>query len=100
MGGITASPKVIWTLVPEDLKDQILEVYSDSLNNVWWLCLAFGMCHTLSKLMTAIACLGSAMVMRNLNLKQLGEEAIRAREAESNGIDLGEGFKIKTARDG
>lgn len=37
--------------------------------------------------------------MRNLNLKQLGEEAARAREDALNAIDLGEGFKIKTARD-
>lgn len=39
---VSASPKAVWEVIPSDLRDEVLDSYSSSLNNVWWLCLAFG----------------------------------------------------------
>jgi hypothetical protein len=39
---VSASPKAIWEVIPSELRDEVLDIYSSSLNNVWWLCLAFG----------------------------------------------------------
>ena len=38
---VMGAPNAIWVAVPEEVRDQVLDAYSDSLNNVWWLCLAF-----------------------------------------------------------
>lgn len=39
---VSASPKAVWEVIPSELRDEVLDIYSSSLNNVWWLCLAFG----------------------------------------------------------
>ncbi|WVW79063.1 hypothetical protein I302_101026 [Kwoniella bestiolae CBS 10118] len=70
---ITSSPKAIWTQVPKDNLGSVLDVYSASLIKVFWLALAL-----------SIACLIATLLMENINLKEVAEEAKRAREANAD----------------
>ncbi|WWC91375.1 uncharacterized protein L201_006318 [Kwoniella dendrophila CBS 6074] len=66
---ITSGPKYIWTQVPKSDLDSVLEVYSSSLDKVFWLALAL-----------SILCILATILMDNLNLKDVAEEAKNARE--------------------
>ncbi|WVQ81541.1 hypothetical protein IAT38_003665 [Cryptococcus sp. DSM 104549] len=72
-GQIAAAPKAIWTAAPAALRDAVLDGYSSSLVKVFWLALAF-----------SFACLLSALLMENINLKAVAEEAKQAREGLAN----------------
>ncbi|KAL7421215.1 hypothetical protein Q5752_004100 [Cryptotrichosporon argae] len=69
---VEASPDAIWTDVPADLLDSTLKAYATSLSDVWWWCLGM-----------VIINLAAIALMRNLNLKELGEQARLAREASA-----------------
>ncbi|WVQ64171.1 uncharacterized protein L199_002333 [Kwoniella botswanensis] len=70
---ITSGPKAIWTQVPEKDLNSVLDVYSASIVKVFWLALAL-----------SIACLIATLLMENINLKEVAEEAKMAREANQN----------------
>jgi len=70
---VEAAPNAMWTVVPDPIRNQVLDIYSSSLDKGWWLCLAF-----------SIMCLVSAAGMRNLNIKELGEAAGRVRGEASS----------------
>ncbi|OCF72452.1 hypothetical protein I204_06831 [Kwoniella mangroviensis CBS 8886] len=70
---ITTGPKAIWTQVPEKDLNSVLDVYSASIVKVFWLALAL-----------SIACLIATLLMENINLKEVAEEAKLVREANQN----------------
>ena len=70
---ISAAPDSIWTDLLATIRPQVLDAYSHALNKVWWLTLAF-----------AVMCLVSALFMRNLNIKAIGEAAAQARLAANS----------------
>ncbi|RXK37133.1 hypothetical protein M231_05584 [Tremella mesenterica] len=66
---ISAAPESIWSAIPDSVRPAVLDIYSKSINNVWWYCLASG-----------CMCILSALLMRNLNIKEIGLAAAKARE--------------------
>lgn len=77
---VMASPTTIWKAVDPAGRDAVLQVYCDALNKVWWLTLAFGKCDwEVTRLGSAGALMFVTLAMRNLNLKQLAEDAVLSR---------------------
>nr|XP_018259020.1 uncharacterized protein I303_08563 [Kwoniella dejecticola CBS 10117]OBR81178.1 hypothetical protein I303_08563 [Kwoniella dejecticola CBS 10117] len=67
---ITTGLKSIWTQVPDKDLTSVLEAYSSSLTKVFWLALAL-----------SISCLIATLLMENINLKNVAEDAKKVREA-------------------
>ncbi|WVQ81540.1 hypothetical protein IAT38_003664 [Cryptococcus sp. DSM 104549] len=67
---VAAAPKAVWTAVPAELRDAVLDGYASSIVKVFWVTLSF-----------SLACLFAASHMADINLKTAAEEAKQARES-------------------